>query len=94
MAQGQGQGQGQRPIRVRDMHTCEEWDSVTEAARAIGATTGAVSIAMAAHRACKGRWIVPFDEVLCDCCRARIERKKLSPNYQSMIKAEAERATG
>jgi hypothetical protein len=85
---------GQQPTAVRDMHTGEEWPSISLAAAAIGVTQGALSIALASHRACKGRWIVAVDEVLCDCCRERIERKKLTPHYQSMLQAEAERATG
>ena len=72
---------GQVPKRVKDMHTGEEWISMTEAAKAIGVTQSAVSIAIASHRACKGRWIVAVDEILCDCCKERIERKKLTPAY-------------
>lgn len=71
-----------RMIPVKDIHSGEVWPSVTAAAKAVGVAVPTITQAIQNHRATRGRWLTyATDEVFCECCREKFERKILRPIY-------------
>jgi hypothetical protein len=75
-----------RTVPVKDIETGETWSSLADAARALDRTVQAVSQAIIRHGSVAGRHLAyETDEVYCDCCRAKVERRKtLRLNYASI----------